>query len=174
VKEVHYQFKGKNYFAVGLQKDSGGWELRNKYLKNSCSPKDMTSIKKGNSKLLITEGMFDILSLTEINKNLESEYDFLIMNSIGFLEKVKLISKEYETVDLYLDTDSNGKLTTENLIHHSKNFKDKSKLYDGFKDVNDWLIDRAKKGISQEAQDVFLLPQKQTCFTPDGCKENKK
>jgi len=30
-----------------------------------------------------------------------------------------------------------------------------------------------KKGISQEAQDVFLLPQKQTCFTPDGCKENK-
>jgi len=174
VKEVHYQVKGKQYFAIGLQNDSGGWELRNKYLKNSCYPKDMTSMKKGHSKLLITEGMFDILSLTEINKNLAYEYDFLIMNSIGFLEKVKLISKEYETVDLYLDNDSNGKLTTQNLLKVSNKFKDKSKLYEGFKDVNDWLIDRAKKGISQEAQDVFLLPQKQTCFTPDGCKENKK
>jgi len=174
VKEVHYQFKDKNYFAVGLQNDSDGWELRNKYLKNSCSPKDITRIEIGHSKLLITEGMFDLLSLTEINKNLTSEYDFLIMNSIGFLEKVKLISKEYETIDLYLDNDSNGKLTTENFLKVSNKFKDKSKLYDGFKDVNDWLIDRAKKGISQEAQDVFLLPQKQTCFTPDGCKENKK
>ncbi|WP_081980912.1 toprim domain-containing protein [Cellulophaga sp. Hel_I_12] len=174
VKEVHYQVKGKNYFAIGLQNDSGGWELRNKYLKNSCSPKDMTSIKKGHSKLLITEGMFDILSLTEINKKLISEYDFLIMNSIGFLEKVKLISREYEIVDLYLDNDSNGKLTTENLLKVSNKFKDKSKLYDGFKDMNEWLIHCAKKGISHKAQDVFLLPQKQTCFTPDGCKENKK
>jgi len=174
VKEVHYQFKGKDYFAVGLKNDSGGWELRNKYLKNSCSPKDITRIEIGHSKLLITEGMFDILSLTEINKNLASEYDFLIMNSIGFLEKVKLISKEYETIDLYLDNDSNGKVTTENLIKVSNKFNDKSKLYEGFKDVNQWLIHCAKKGISQEAQDVFLLPQKQTCFTPDGCKENKK
>ena len=174
VKEVRYQFKGKNYFAIGLQNDSGGWELRNKYLKNSCAPKDMTSIKKGHSKLLITEGMFDILSLKELSKNLASEYDFLIMNSIGFLEKVKLISKEYEIVDLYLDNDSNGKLTTENLLKVSNKFKDKSKLYDGFKDVNEWLIDFAKKGLGQKAQDVFLLPQKQTCFTPDGCKENKK
>lgn len=174
VKEVHYQFKGKKYFAIGLQNDSGGWELRNKYLKNSCSPKDMTSIQKGHSKLLITEGMFDLLSLTEINKKLASEYDILVMNSIGFLEKVKLISKGYDTIDLYLDNDTNGKLTTENLIHHAKNFKDKSKLYDGFKDVNEWQIHCTKKGISQEAQDVFLLPQKQTCFTPDGCKENKK
>ncbi len=27
-----------------------------------------------------------------------------------------------------------------------------------------------KKGLGQKAQDVFLLPQKQTCFTPDGRK----
>jgi len=174
VNEVHYQFKGKNYFAVGLRNDSGGWELRNKYLKNSSSPKDITMIKNGCSKLIITEGMFDLLSLTEINKNLASEYDFLVMNSIGFLEKVKQISSHYRTIDLYLDNDTNGKLTTENLINHSNKFKDKSKLYEVFKDANEWLIDCAKKGFGQEAQDVFLLPQKQTCFTPEGRKENKK
>ena len=27
-----------------------------------------------------------------------------------------------------------------------------------------------KKGLGQETQDVFLLPQKQTCFAPDGRK----
>jgi hypothetical protein len=57
------------------------------------------------------------------------------------------------------------------LINYSNKFKDKSKLYKRFKDLNQWLIDGAKKEISQEAQDVFLLPQKQTCFTPEGRKE---
>jgi hypothetical protein len=96
------------------------------------------------------------------------------MNSIGFLEKVKEISSHYRTIDLYLDNDTNGKLTTENLINHSNKFKDKLKFYEVFKDANEWLIDCAKKGFGQEAQDVFLLPQKQTCFTPEGRKENKK
>ena len=56
-------------------------------------------------------------------------------------------------------------------MEHSNNCFNKSILYHGFKDVNDWLMHRAKKEFGQEAQDVFLLPQKQTCFTPDGCKE---
>jgi hypothetical protein len=170
-KEVHFINKQKRYFAIGLQNISGGWELRNKYYKSSTSPKDISHFKNGKDKLIITEGMFDILSLMEINKNLKEEYDFLVLNSTTFIKRVMIYLEVYDQVDLYLDNDFNGKLTTENLIHQSNKFNDKSKLYEGFKDVNDWLIDRAKKGISQEAQDVFLLPQKQTCFTPDGCKE---
>ena len=174
IKEVHYHFKDKNYFAIGLQNDSGGWELRNKYLKNGSSPKDVTHLKNGQSKLLVTEGMFDLLSILETDKRLETEYDFLVMNSISFLQKVKLISVDYSQIELYLDNDTNGEVTTQNLINGTIRFRDKSKLYEGFKDVNDCLMHRAKKEFSQEAQDVFLLPQKQTCFTPDGCKENQK
>ena len=174
VKEVHYQFLGKNYFALGLKNDSGGWELRNKYCKSSTSPKDISYFKDGKDKLIITEGMFDMLSLIEIHKNLQGEYDFLVLNSTTFIKRAMTHLEDYDEIDLYLDNDSNGKLTAENLIHYSKKFKDKSKLYEGFKDVNEWLIHCAKKGISHKAQDVFLLPQKQTCFTPDGCKENKK
>jgi hypothetical protein len=171
IKEVHYQFKDKKYFAIGLQNSSGGWELRNKYLKNGSSPKDVTHLKNGQSKLMVTEGMFDLLSILETNKMLETQYDFLVMNSISFLEKVKLISVEYSLIELYLDNDTNGEVTTQNLIKGTNRFKDKSALYHGFKDVNDWLMHCAKKEFGQEAQDVFLLPQKQTCFTPDGCKE---
>ena len=59
ISEVHYSFKNKNYFAIGFKNDSGGWELRNKYYKNCSSPKDITHIKKGNGKLIVTEGVFD-------------------------------------------------------------------------------------------------------------------
>ncbi len=56
VKEVHYIFKGRKYFAIGLQNESGGWELRNRYYKNSSSPKDITHVKNGNEKLIVSEG----------------------------------------------------------------------------------------------------------------------
>ena len=80
----------------------------------------------------------------------------------------------YTGIELYLDNDENGKRTTRNLIKYSKNCKDRSGLYTGFKDVNEWLIHITKNALGQETQDVFLLPQKQTCFAPGGRKEKKK
>jgi hypothetical protein len=174
IKEVHYLFKDKKYFAIGFQNDSGGWELRNKYYKNCSSPKDITHIKNGNNKLIVTEGMFDLLSIISLDTTLASGYDFLVMNSIAFVSKAREIMNGYLQIKLYLDTDLNGKRSTKKLMEHSNNCFDKSILYHGFKDVNDWWMDLAKKGLGQKAQDVFLLPQKQTCFTPDGCKEYKK
>jgi hypothetical protein len=76
VREVHYAFKGKPYFAIGLQNDSGGWELRKKYLKNCTSPKDVTHIKNGNQKLTVTEGILDLLSIIGYKGVLEQESDF--------------------------------------------------------------------------------------------------
>ncbi|WP_081980916.1 toprim domain-containing protein [Cellulophaga sp. Hel_I_12] len=173
-KEVHFMNKQKRYFAIGLQNISGGWELRNKYCKSSTSPKDISYFKDGKDKLIITEGMFDMLSLIEIHKNLQEEYDFLILNSTTFIKRAMTHLEDYDEIDLYLDNDSNGKLTTENLLKVSNKFKDKSKLYEGFKDMNEWLMNCSKESMEQRIQDVFLLPQKQTCFSPDGCKENKK
>ena len=172
--EVYYSFKGKSYFAIGLKNGSGGWELRNRYYKNSSSPKDITHINNGNAKLIITEGMFDLLSLLDWNENLELEYDFLVLNSIAFVQKAMKFMEGYTGIELYLDNDSTGKRATKNLIKHSKNCKDRSGLYMGFKDMNEWLIHITKNALGQETQDVFLLPQKQTCFAPDGCKEKKK
>lgn len=37
--------QGKWYFAVGFANRSGGYEIRNKYLKGSISPKEITHIK---------------------------------------------------------------------------------------------------------------------------------
>jgi len=66
-KEVYYTFKGKKYFAIGLQNDSGGWELRNKYFKNSSSPKDITWLINIGRTLIVTEGMFDFLTVIDFS-----------------------------------------------------------------------------------------------------------
>ncbi|ASV29295.1 toprim domain-containing protein [Maribacter cobaltidurans] len=174
ISEVHYSFKNKNYFAIGFKNDSGGWELRNKYYKNCSSPKDITHIKKGNGKLIVTEGVFDLLSLLSYNEILEAEYDFSVLNSTAFVSKAMEIMKGYLQIDLYLDNDTNGKRTTERLMAHSNNCLDKSMLYQGFKDMNEWLISYSKKGLGQEARDVSLLPQRQTRFTPGGRKVREK
>ena len=174
IREVHYCFKNKNYFAIGFENDSGGWELRNKYYKNCSSPKDITHIKKGNGKLIVVEGVFDLLSLLSYNEILESEYDFLILNSTAFVSKAMEVMKDYIQIDLYLDNDSNGRRTTQKLMAHFIYCLDRSTLYEGFKDMNEWLISYSIKGLGQEARDVSLLPQRQTRFTPDGRKEKEK
>ena len=173
-REVHYLHKGRHYFAIGLKNDSGGWELRNKYYKSSSSPKDTTHIKNENKKLIVTEGMFDLLSILENSKTLKSEYDFLVLNSTAFLRKAIKVIDRYNEIDLYLDNDKNGKETAGHLIAHSNNCIDKSTIYKGFKDMNEWLISTAKNGLGQGERDVFLLPQKQTRFTPGGRKVEKK
>ena len=173
VKEVHYTFKGKPYFAIGLQNGSGGWELRNKYLKNCTAPKDVTHIKNGYEKLAVTEGMFDLLSFVAYIEVFEQETDFLVMNSTVLIQKAKLISEGYATVELYLDNDPNGRSATEKLMEH-RAARDMSRIYNGYKDMNEWQAGTAEYAIGQGIQDVFLLPQKQTCFTPDGRKEEIK
>ena len=172
--EVHYLNKGRRYFAIGLKNVSGGWELRNNFYKNSSSPKDITHIKNGNEKLIVTEGIFDLLSILEGTEESNLEYDFLVLNSTAFLKKGMKIINSYSQIDLYLDNDQNGKGATQKLMARSNICLDKSILYEGFKDMNEWLVKSAKKGLGQEARDVSLLPQRQTRFTPDGRKVKKK
>ena len=174
-KEVLYTFKGKPYFAIGLQNESGGWELRNKYLKNCTSPKDITVIKNGYDVdvLTITEGMFDLLSILVYRSELRKKSDFLVMNSTIFIEKTISILKGYSSIELYLDNDLNGRSITERLLKYV-GAKDMSFIYKGHKDMNQWLMENAKKGLGQEARDVSLLPQKQTRFTPGGRKVTEK
>ena len=172
-KEVLYTLKGKPYFAIGLQNDSGGWELRNKYLKNCTSPKDITHIQNGHDLLTVTEGMFDLLSIVGYIGVLRQKSDFLVMNSTVFIEKTVSILMRYSSIELYLDNDYNGRSVTEKLMKH-RGAKDMSLIYKGHKDMNQWLMENTKKGLGQEARDVSLLPQKQTRFTPGGRKVTEK
>jgi len=139
-KEVHYIIKEKYGFSIGLKNNSGGWELRNKYFKASSSPKDLWWITNGSQKLIVIEGMFDLLSLVTLFPNIKREADFLILNSIAFAEKALLYLDTYTTVELYLDQDKAGRKTTSFFLNTKATCIDKSSFYKAEKDLNAWLM----------------------------------
>jgi len=155
-KEIHYKIGYRKYFAIGLRNRSGGWELRNRYWKGSTSPKDVSIIGNSSKKLAITEGMFDMLTLLELMPVIPNDHDVLILNTTAFVKRMVPEIREYEDVKLFLDRDGTGLGVTELLLEKCPNSRDMSFLYEGFKDMNEWMVKSAKDEVRQRIQDVSL------------------
>ena len=141
IQEIHYQMNNKNYFGIGFKNDSDGYEIRNAYSKICLGKKDITTIKNKSKSLLIFEGFFDFLSFKNIEKALENEpSDYMILNSVSMINKIKNSLDNYEKIDLYFDNDEAGTRAVEMIKNDLKNAEDCRILYPGFKDLNDWLI----------------------------------
>ena len=143
-KEIWYMFKGRSYFAIGLKNQSGGWELRNIYFKNSSSPKSYTYLKNSGNSLVVLEGMFDLLSLIELDSIDVTTCDIIILNSTAFVKPVVSYFKDYDKVNLLLDNDATGKRISLLLSQNYTHVMDQSLLYKNYKDLNEWLIDGRK------------------------------
>ena len=142
-KEVSFKLNDKNFYAIGFQNESKGYELRCKYFKGSCSPKDVTLIKNNADKLLLFEGFIDFLSWFSCKQFFTGNHDYLILNTLSFLNKSKALIKEYNEVLLFLDNDEAGNKATAELIGAGlSKCIDMSKRYSGFKDLNDSLVRR--------------------------------
>ncbi len=150
-KEVTYCIRGKSYFSIGLQNKEGGWELRNKYFKISSSPKSYTYLKNNADRLIIMEGMFDLLSMAELFPEALKNSDVIVLNSLSFLEPMSELFENYKEVDLYLDQDESGRMHSKELTDRYSNVKDKSECYIGYKDLNEQLISiRKEKELSNK------------------------
>ena len=143
-KEVWYEFNDKKYFAIGLQNNKGGWELRNTYFKNSSSPKSYTYLKNSGKYLIVLEGMFDLLSLAELDSIDKTDCDIIILNSTAFVKSIVRFFKNYDKVNLFLDNDPTGKKISLLLNQNYGHTMDKSALYKNFKDLNEWLDNERK------------------------------
>lgn len=140
-KEVSFKLKDRNFYAIGFQNDSKGYELRCKYFKGSSTPKDVTLIKNNADILLVFEGFIDFLSWFDCKLFFAGEHDYLILNTLSFLNKSKTLIKEYNEVLLFLDNDEAGKRATAELIGTSlSKCIDMSTGYSEFKDLNDSLF----------------------------------
>jgi CHC2 zinc finger/Toprim-like len=135
----------KEYRAIGFKNNAGGYELRNEYFKGSSSPKDITYLDNKVDNLTVLEGFFDFISYQSINQNQEQELtNFLVLNSLSFFEKSFLLMEKHGSIHLYLDRDAAGIKCTNLALNKSPNFKDESKLYKGYKDLNDWIMNFGK------------------------------
>ena len=146
VSEIHYQMNDKNYFGIGFKNDSDGYEIRNAYSKICLGKKDITTIKNNSKSLLIFEGFFDFLSFKNVEKSLENEVsDYMILNSVSMINKIKNEIGKYENIELYFDNDEAGNRAVEIIKNEKNEAEDCRVLYSDFKDLNDWLIHNKPK-----------------------------
>ncbi len=141
LKEIHYELNGKNYFGLGFKNDSDGYEIRNPYIKLCLGKKDLTSIKNQSKTLRIFEGFADYLSFKILEKSLEKEpSNYIILNSVTMISKVKNQLENYQSVELFLDNDRTGDSVTEILKKQNSNISDERFLFKNHKDLNEFLI----------------------------------
>ncbi|WP_439558246.1 toprim domain-containing protein [Dyadobacter sp.] len=156
-QQVHYKVRERQYFALGLKNDSGGYELRNSFAKVASSPKDITTIQNGAQVVCVFEGFFDFLSYKTITaKAGEVDEDYVILNSISFFTRTTNLLDQYEQINLYLDNDQAGFECCSSARGISEKYKDGSSLYEGFKDLNEWLISKTPKMISDLSYNQIL------------------
>ena len=126
-REVHYQVKGRTYYAIGMPNDLGGYAIRNTDTIN------------------LFEGFMDYLSFCTLypDRNTESA---IVLNSVNNLQKAYSLLSKYAIVNAYLDNDAAGKKTLEVLRRMNLRVNDCSILYEGHKDLNDFLC-RKNQGL---------------------------
>ena len=141
LKEIHYELNGRNYFGLGFKNDSDGYEIRNPYIKLCLGKKDLTSIKNHSKILRIFEGFADYISFKILEKSLEKEpSDYIILNSVSMISKVKNQLENYQSVELFLDNDRTGDSVTKILKKQNSNVLDERILFKNHKDLNEFLI----------------------------------
>lgn len=146
-KEIHYKLGGKSYFAVAFENNSKGYEMRNPYFKGCIAPKDITLLSTGSTTCCLFEGFIDMLSYLvycqQHGINSES-YDLLVLSSTSNLTKAISLLGSYESIQSYLDNDEAGQQATTKLQQRfGSKLIDKSEIYWGYKDLNDFLAGQA-------------------------------
>lgn len=156
-RQVHYQLSGKTYYAIGFANDSGGYELRNPYSKISTSPKDITTIRRQSDVLVVFEGFFDFLSYRSLSCSMPAGPEtYLVLNSAAFFLKAKPLIESHRQVHLYLDLDHTGRTLTSRALAENGHLSDKSALYQGFKDFNEYLVATHNKGKNNNSLGLDL------------------
>ncbi|NCI49787.1 DNA primase [Sediminibacterium roseum] len=147
-KEVDFNLYDRKYTVIGFQNSAGGYELRSANFKGSSSPKEVTLIGKDISKeIAVFEGFMDFLSYQAIHWRKfimlpKQQPNFLILNSIGFLEKIKPRLEQHPSIHLYLDRDNKGLMVTKEVVALGRKYRDESTIYKNHKDLNEFLMNQ--------------------------------
>ena len=146
---LNYGVRGKRYFAVGFPNVAGGYEVRSRHFKGCIPPKDVSLVKLENTAAdvcSVFEGFMDFLSAATLG--LETG-DCLVLNSVSNVEKAMKHLDAYGRINCFLDRDEAGRRTLDVLgKRHGGRVCDRSALYDGCKDLNEYLQLTTKKEMN--------------------------
>ena len=143
-QQIHYSCRGKRYCAVAFENQSNGYEMRNRYFKGCIAPKDISirRVRDGPStECAVFEGFIDYLSALTLGIN--NGADAIILNSVSNVNKAIPILKDYTAINCYLDNDNAGETAlAELIVQYGSTVIDRSTLYSGFNDLNEYLINQ--------------------------------
>ena len=146
LREVHYQTKGKRYFAIGFPNDSGGYEVRNQYFKGSFAPKAITTFGIDQySTVLLFEGFFDFLSALEYYKKPVLPASVIVLNSLTNLSAILPDIQRYKKVSTFFDSDASGRKALYKVQSATDNVTDFTRIYEEYKDFNEMLCTKLKR-----------------------------
>ncbi len=145
VQEIYYTRQNKRYFSLAFPNASGGYELRNAYFKGVHGHKDVSLINGASTAgVMIFEGFIDFLSALAWHKVTAPPLSVIVLNSVALRDKAlsTIRDKGVQSVHLYLDHDPAGRELTTFLQQQLAAIEvvDQSGLYQGFKDVNAFLV----------------------------------
>ena len=144
---LNYSVRGKRYFAVGFPNMAGGYEARSCFFKGCIPPKDVSLVKEKElpaGECLVFEGFMDFLSAVTLQ--VTDNADSLVLNSVANVEKAAKLLNGYGRIGCFLDRDEAGQRTLAALVgRYGERVTDRSSLYDGCKDLNEYLQQTTKK-----------------------------
>ena len=142
-QQVHYRNikENKDYFGIGIPNQSGGYDIRNPYIKAKVGASDMTVIPGTRNEAVVFEGMTDMLSYLQMAKDNGKPNDrtLVVLNSVTntgtFIERFKNYTGK---IHLFLDGDKAGDDATQSVLNNLKNSIDKRGNYGiGKGEIND-------------------------------------
>ena len=159
-KELHFDTRGKHYFGIGFPNIAGGYEIRNPFFKGCIAPKDISHFYAEEPKKVcfVFEGFMDLLSFMTLrrkeNDGLKRQ-DYLVLNSVSNVLKALERLSQYDSVRCFLDNDDAGRNAYLQLSKElGKSVTDASTLYNGFKDLNEYLCAESKHSEKAENKKI--------------------
>ena len=157
-KKLHFDTRGKHYFGIGFPNIAGGYEIRNPFFKGCIAPKDISRFYAEEPKnvCFVFEGFMDFLSFMTLrrkeNDGLKRQ-DYLVLNSVSNIQKALERLSQYDSILCFLDNDEAGRNAYLQLSKELGKFvTDASTLYNGYKDLNEYLCAEAKHSEKAEVK----------------------
>lgn len=144
-REIYYTIGDKRYFGLGNPNENG-WAIRNKYWKG-CTAQGVSHYINHAADLCLFEGIFDLMSYAEINRNKQCREDFMVLNSLANLKSALPEIQKYRNVNLFLDRDKAGIAATKTLMESLPTCRDQTECFSPYKDLNEFWIGREKMGV---------------------------
>jgi hypothetical protein len=151
---VHNRVTDRNFFALGLKNEYGGFEIRNPTFKGSLRPKAITFIRGRVIKpegIHLFEGMMDYLSAITQRNGKRFRDDAIILHSLSCLKQALpyIHNYGYRFAYTWMDNDPAGIKATDILDRFFKTEESlkhvrMNAVYAPHKDVNDWHVHQIK------------------------------